>query len=194
MDRYVRHQREGGARNRHGGARQFAKYSTEGGETEFFEDHLRTLPKTIPSAEFVDAALRRAILAGQTPEQLSSRPFHLMLAEMASTPASNAGEDDDDDDDDAHAVDIQAEALAQLRATEMGPARLSCLKAPPRDGGPSWGTMAKQNGQRACTTTLLLALGLVLTLPKNARSCPRNASRDRRPMNMAMKRIELPMS
>jgi hypothetical protein len=103
-------------------ARQFSKYSTEGGETEFFEDHLRTLPKTIPSAEFVDAALRRAILAGQTPEQLSSRPFHLMLAEMASTPASNAGEDDDDDD--AHAVDIQAEALAQLRATEWTPPAL----------------------------------------------------------------------
>jgi hypothetical protein len=45
-----------------------------------------------------------------------------MLAEMASTPASNAGEDDDDDD--AHAVDIQAEALAQLRATEWTPPAL----------------------------------------------------------------------
>jgi len=31
---------------------------------------------------------------------------------------------------------------------------------------PIWGTMAKQTDNVACTTTLLLALGLVLTLPK----------------------------
>jgi hypothetical protein len=102
-------------------ARQFAKYSTEGGETEFFEDHLRTLPKTIPNAEFVDAALRRAILAGQTLEQLSSRPFHLMLAELAEKPVAKAGEDDDDD---APAVEIQAEALTQLRTAEWTPPAL----------------------------------------------------------------------
>lgn len=47
------------------------KYLAEGGDLEFFEDHLKTLPKYKPDAQFLDSYLTRCINAGFTPTDLS---------------------------------------------------------------------------------------------------------------------------
>lgn len=50
-----------------------AKYMSEGGDIEFFDDHLKTIPAYKPDVHFVRSFLERAINAGRTPTELCTQ-------------------------------------------------------------------------------------------------------------------------
>ena len=78
-------------------AQQFAKYTKEGGDGEFFEDHLKTLPRKLPPTGFIDGLLSRAVLGGKKVSAISATPIADLMAEFPPM----KGSDDDESNEDA---------------------------------------------------------------------------------------------
>ena len=79
--------------------KQYGIYSQQGGDPEFFEDHLKTLPKYDPECRFIWHILERALNAGASQESLCGLTLPQLIKAYPFVPEEEGDTDDEVPDD-----------------------------------------------------------------------------------------------